>query len=529
MLLFKKIWVYPLLFFLFTGCRKPTSANWDVDLVVPVVNSSLNIRNFISDTIFKTDNSGLLSLSLDREVVSLKLDSLLVLPDTTLPPIPLNYQISTQVQPGFTYPFPPSEISFDVGGGAKLKRADVREGSITVTFSNNVGQPIDLQYCINDAFKNNLPFQIKETIPPGNGTLVKTYDLSGYSLRLGGISGYKYNTVAQSYTLGLNANASPVYWQASTGATISITYSKIVPDYVEGDFGQQVVKITADTTRIDLAKDITATNFMLSDATFDFSIYNEFGAEFSANLSNLKSINSRQSNTVTLNAPLFTAIHVDAATKAGNVLSPRTKTISLNASNSNVTAFISNLPNLLAYSGSATLNPRGDQSGYNNFAFYNTGISIHANVNIPLRFTANSFQLRSKTPVNFSTISQLDKVNSGSFVISAANGYPFDAKMQAYLLDANGTVLDSLFAGTANVIQHGQLDNQNKVIAPTQSQLRVPVNKIKIDNLRKTKFVQVVPLFIMPPNPPEIRLYENYQFNVNIIAELNYNVGLGSN
>jgi hypothetical protein len=28
----------------------------------------------------------------------------------------------------------------------------------------------------------------------------------------------------------------------------------------------------------------------------------------------------------------------------------------------------------------------------------------------------------------------------------------------------------------------------------------------------------------MPPNPPDIKIYENYKYNVNIVAELNYNV-----
>jgi hypothetical protein len=33
----------------------------------------------------------------------------------------------------------------------------------------------------------------------------------------------------------------------------------------------------------------------------------------------------------------------------------------------------------------------------------------------------------------------------------------------------------------------------------------------------------------MPASPPDIKLLENYQFDVNIIAELNYNVGVKSN
>ena len=46
----------------FCSCRKPTATNWDVDVVFPVVKSSLNIKNFIGDSIFSADNTGLLHL-----------------------------------------------------------------------------------------------------------------------------------------------------------------------------------------------------------------------------------------------------------------------------------------------------------------------------------------------------------------------------------------------------------------------------------------------------------------------------------
>ena len=68
------------------------------------------------------------------------------------------------------------------------------------------------------------------------------------------------------------------------------------------------------------------------------------------------------------------------------------------------------------------------------------------------------------------------------------------------------------------------MDAQNKVTFPTQSKLNVPVTKDRIENLKKAKTIKLLTYFIMPPNPPDIKLYEDYKFDVNIVAELNYNV-----
>src|SRR3954465_242685 len=91
---------------LFTGCRKPTTANWDVDVAIPLVNSSLSIKNFIGDSIFIADNTGLLNFRVTREITSIKIDSLLSLPDTSISKtftLPIIQQ--STVVPGQAMPF----------------------------------------------------------------------------------------------------------------------------------------------------------------------------------------------------------------------------------------------------------------------------------------------------------------------------------------------------------------------------------------------------------------------------------------
>jgi hypothetical protein len=494
-------------------------------MVFPVVTSQLNIKNFLSDSIFKSDNTGLLSLNVTRTLTALKLDSLIRLPDTTIvSTFTLPCVFGCTIAPGqaLTF-FPPAELTFSVNNGVALKTADIRSGLLTVEFSNDLDQPLDLIYKIPSATSNGNAFVISEVIPPGINSLKKTYDLSGYNLNLTGLSGSIYNTIVQTYTVIVDPSATnSVVVQFGKGAKIKVNYSKIVPNYVAGYFGQQNVSIPLDTTKLDLIKSFQASNFLLSSATLNFKILNEFGAEFSGNLSNIKSING--STVVPLNTTQLSNININRASKVGTTIYPSVKTISLTNANSNIAAFLSNLPQKLTFQGAVNVNPLGNLSGYNDFAFYNTGIKVLADIDIPLRFNADYFKLVSNTKINFTNVKQLDNVNFGKFIITASNGYPFSAKLQAYMLDEGGTVIDSLLIPGGNVIQRGQIDNQNIVTSPVKSSVEIAVNSAKIENLKKCKSIRIETFFMMPPNPPDIKIYENYLFDVNIVAELNYKV-----
>jgi hypothetical protein len=505
-------------------CRKPTQASWDTDLVLPVVSSELNIKNFLGDSVFKSDNTGLLNLAVTRTITAIQLDSLIKVPDTTIVNSFTIPCFNCVLTPGQTFTqFPPSELTFSIGNNAAIKRIDVKSGALRVRYTNDTKQPLVLMYIIPNAKKNGQSLSFTETVPPLPDSLVKIYDLTDYSFNMTGLTGNKYNTIAQTYTMMISPTApgnDTVFF--GQGATVKLSYKNLVPNYIEGYFGQQEIDIKPDTTKLDILKSFEASNFILSDANLSFKIVNEFGAEFTANLNGIKSINGN--SVVTLATTQLSNLNINSATKVGTTVFPSVHSVSFTPNNSNILPFLSNLPEKLAYQGSVSVNPLGNVSGYNNFAFYGTGIKVLADINIPLRFSANYLKLISTTKVDFAGVSQLDKVNSGKFVVAASNGYPFTARLQAYMLDDNMQVIDSLFVPGNNQIDRGQIDNNNKVTFPTISRLEIPIDAGKINNLKKCKQLKIVSYILMPPNPPDIPIYDNYEIDITITAELNYRV-----
>ena len=513
-----------------TSCRKTGAANWNVDLILPVTNSSLNISNYFGDTILKADNTGLFHVKINRELASLKLDSLLRLPDTTfvqsftIPAIG-----NPTVTPGQIIPVAAAnETKFDLPNGIQLKNVEIRRSTLHIKFSNSITQPLDVSISLPGVTKNGLAFNITETIPTGTNSLIKDYDLAGYNLNLTGLSGKIYNALVENVGIKVNANAGNAVVKYGQGLTMELGYTDIIPQFVEGYFGQQNLQLPSDTTKLDIYKNFSAENFVLSDASLKFSIINDIGADFSGSINQLSSFNTSARKKVLMNNNQLNRMFVNAAQRNNTQITSSTLAVTFNTVNSNIAPFISNLPDKLSYSGSVTINPLGDEvKNYSQFAFYNTGIRVLADIDIPVRFSASAVNLFTESKVDFSNVKQLDNFNEGTFVIRLTNSFPFATQVQTYLLDVNHQVLDSLLMPGGNTISYGELNSQNIVVKAAETTLNVVFDKAKIEKLKTTKYIKVKSRVMFPPNPPEIQILENYSVKVSIVAELNYNAKIG--
>ncbi len=508
-----------------TSCRENTAANWDVDLTLPIINGSLDIKNFTNDSSFVSGTDHLMNIHINREIASVLLDSIFKIPDTVITQKYVSeFPLPTDFLPGASFPLTPTDLSFNIGDGVKLKQIQVRTGKIKVQFSNTVTQPLQLIYQLPGVKKGAETFSISEIIPTGKNSLEKVYDLSGYTLDLRGQKGNTFNTLLQNYTVSIAPNASSVSVQYGQGVELNFSYSELSPQFAEGYFGTQVIDVGPDTTALSIIKGLKVANFQLSDAVMNFSITNELGVEFSGYFNNI--VGSGSGKTLTLTGNQLNNININRAYRNGTAINPSQYPVAFNASNSNIVPFISLLPEKVIYGGKITLNPLGNTSGYNDFAFYNTGIRVNSDITIPLKFSADYFELTTTYTTSFGSLSSFDKVNTGQVKIIVTNGFPLEATVQAYLFDVNGQMIDSLLAPGFNTAYKADLNTDYTVRAPRISTLYLPVNQTKINNLSNCKSIRLVTRFIPASAPPAVPIFDTYQLKMNIVAELSYNAGL---
>ncbi|MCX7729339.1 MAG: hypothetical protein N2203_07705 [Bacteroidia bacterium] len=509
---------------IFISCKKNNLAYWDVDVVSPIARGTMNIKNFFGDSLFQSDNAHIMHLKFSKKVSDLKIDSLVNLKDTTI-----NYSFialfTATVGPNTLLFYKTEEIDFQIPNNARIRYGIIKDGILKVKYSNNTRFPLLFLYNLNSATKNSTPFYISEIIPPGTNALIKTYNFNGYEMNFTGQNGNKFNTIVHSFTVYTAPNAQPDSILFGQGIQAEISYEKIVPQYVEGYFGQQNIVIPYDSAAIGFSKTLEASNFQIHSASINFRIINDFGIDIQGKLDTVKSINIKNGNSVYLNASVLNSININRATKTGNGTNPvnsTTTNVQINTSNSNLKPFIENLPDYLGYSGQIQVNPNGNVSATNDFAFYNTGIRIFADIDVPLIFRADYFRLQDVLDINFQNVSQLNNINEGRIIFNITNNYPFKAKLQAYLLDEHNNTLDSLLLASNNTIQMALINSNNDVIAPKNSQLIAYMNKNTIENLKKSKKIKLVSYFYLPPSPPDITIYEDYFLDVVITIDVNY-------
>lgn len=525
----KTLLPFAALVIVFTSCRKSFETSWDTDVEAPIARSKLNIRNFFSDSLFQVDQTGLLHLGFSKKIAGFNLDSLVSLPDTTL-----DYSFFLApgtklfIAPGSNIPtFPQTqEINFNINNGVELKTVIINEGKLKIDYTNTYTQPLVFDLTLPGTTKYGIPFNIHETIYPGSSNSTKHYDMSGYQVKLTGANGNKINTLVQVINLSVAPTAQPDTIRGGQGVATKISYTKLIPYYVEGYFGQQIIDLKYDSVAINLSNNLQAENFQINSASIIFNIVNGFGVDINAQLNNIKSVNTFSNTSITLNASGLSNLNINKAGKTNqfsNPIFPSVKSVSVNTSNSNLKPFLENLPDYLTYQGKITINPFGNISGSNDFAFLNTGINIYADVDMPLQIRANFFKLISSSAIDLSTVSQLDNINYGSIVLDATNGFPFEAVLQGYIVDEQNQVIDSLFTVPKNIIARGSIDANYIVTSPNYTKVTIELNKNKIANLKKCKFIKFVSQFNMPvPQPPDIKIMDNYELDLILSIDVNY-------
>lgn len=510
--------------FLFISCKKNQLAYWDVDLVAPIARGTLNIEKFFGDSLFQSDNLNVVHLKFSKKVGDLKIDTLVKLNDTTI-----NYSFialyTATVGPNTMLFYKTEDVDFQIPNGARIRYGIVKEGTLKVKYSNTTRIPLLFLYQLNSATQNGNPFYISEIIPPGAASLIKTYNFNGYDLNFTGQLGNKANMITHSFTVYTAPSAQPDSIIFGQGIQVEISYEKIIPQYIEGYFGQQDIIIPYDSVSIGFSKTLEASSFQINSAFINFRIINDFGVDIQSKLDTVKSINVSNGNYVYLNSTALNSININRASKTGNWANPvnsTTTNVNINSNNSNLKPFIENLPDYLGYSGRIKVNPNGNISATNDFAYYNTGIRIFADIDVPLIFSANYFRLQDVLDIDFKNVSQLNNVNEGKIMFNITNNYPFKVKLQAYLLDAYNNILDSLLLPSNNTVEMAYVNSNNDIVAPRNSQLIAYMNKNTIENLKKSKKIKLISYTYLPPSPPDVVIYDSYFLDVVITVDVNY-------
>jgi hypothetical protein len=516
---------------IFTSCKKEASQpSWDVDVLAPLIKSSLSINDLVTDTLLQSNPDSSVKIVYNGDLINFSSDTLANVPDTVIsnsfktPLSPYTYAGGTKLIQSN------QEIDFKISG-VELKKATIKTQLIKLHIENRIDSMVYFEYGVPCAKLGGQPFQLTDSIPGKVGANPAIYDtiidLSGYSVDLTGFSGAKYNIITTHLLAKISDKVPYVVITNSDSLYIVNTVYNVKPAYASGYLGQTSITVGPQQSDFSLFKNIKSGMLNLPNAKISLELENSIGADARLKISKISSINNRTASTVDLacSAVINKSININRATETGiaaSPVSPSVQTIVLNNSNSNIAAFISNMPDKLSYTMQVNVNPLGNVSGSNDFVYSGYGIKAKMNVEIPLSMVATNLTLSDTLMLDLSSIQGQEKINSGNLYLYANNGLPFDATIQIYLLDNNLAKTDSLIIPPNNTIVSAKLGSNQKVSQIVNTKLTIPVSKSKIDELIHTKKALVVARFNTANQPNPVNIYNYYKLDFKLIADVNY-------
>lgn len=517
-------------FTLFYSCRKEMERPyWDTEILAPLINTSLNIDNLLPDSVLQTNADSSMKIVYEGDIYKISMDTLFKIEDTTI-------QNSFNIP--VTYKFGPgdqvinnniTETTYDLGG-PQLKTIIIKRGYVRFKVNSLIKEKVDFIYKIPCATLSGAMFQINVTVPAAIGSSPgiydKTYDLSGYTFDLTGLTNNKINTIYTSLSALVNPDGDSVVVTPADFLTIDNTFYEMFPRYAKGYFGNNTFNIGPEQTDFTMFERIADGTIQLEDVDFNLSIENPIGLDSRVYMNNLKSVNTRTGNSIDLvNSIIGTPININRAAESGITIYPTYANFPLTTSNSNIKPMMENLPDKFGYSMQIITNPMGNVSGSNDFIYSDQLLKAKMRMEIPLSLIATNLTLVDTLDLNIQNPDGSQNIHSGSITLLANNGFPLDASIQLYMLDDNYQITDSLYTYSNTIIQ-APVNSSLRAIGkkPTKIISEISENKMKL--LYNTRKVKLKVKFNTLSQTQYVKIYSDYNIDIKLIGDINYTIHL---
>lgn len=514
------------------SCRKfSPNPTWDANILAPLITTNLTIGNLVTDSLVHQNSDSSITLVYNGTLYNLNTDSLVKIPDTT---IVYNYPAP------FTATLPPGNPLFTIGpsytqygtGSAQLSKSIIQSGYVVLEVTSHVHGITDFRYRVFSATSGKDTISVTVKVPAAVGATpgykIDSVPLNGYTVDFTGPTHNGFNSISTVMSAWIDSNGTSTSITFGDDVIIKSTFHSVVPYYAKGYFGTATKSYT-ETTPFNIFKKVTAGTLNLQKINVSLTLQNGFGVDGQVKITKLTSINSRTSTNVDLTALsiINNTININRATETHNPSSPvnpSIQTFNLDPSNSNILAWINNLPTSVAYSAQITTDPLGNISGSNDFVYLGYGIQSNLDISMPLSLVASNLTLADTLQVNFSATAQAQNVKSGTFTLYATNGFPFSTGLQIYLLDSiTLKVKDSLML-SSQTIPAGIMNSSGIVISPTNSSIVMTLNTAQTRELITSRHILIMARFNMGTTSPLVyrTIYSYNSLGIKLVGNFDY-------
>lgn len=506
------------------GCQKNNDrTNWNTDALIPLAYANLSIGDLIADSLLEVDENELVSLSFSDTIFTLKLDTLIDLPDTSVTEF-FNIPIQFEVPPGTQL----SNIAEDIrieSNDIDLRRATIQEGTVLLNLNSTFQGTVIATYTIPDATLNGVPLTVTESVPAASegspSSISLIVDVSGYNLDFTN-GDEPFNSLPTLLTVVADPNGEPLSVSAGDGFELTTSFQGLRPSFAEGYFGQQTTDTGSELQEINAFNIIESGSIDLDEVSVNLKILNGLGVDIRANIQSFNALNSSLATNVGLNHTLIgSPINLNRATYSGETIYYSEYNIDLNNNNSDIDLMLESLPDAFETEAELELNPLGNVSNHHDFAFSKSTIAGVLDVDIPLCLIAEQLQLADTSDFSMGNEETLDNINSGTLIIQIDNGFPLEGWIDLIAINDEESTRTLLNDGH---FLSSMTDSENIVSSATFSQISIALDRGDIEWLKSAGQIIIRARFNTSNLNEHIKIYSNYNIDLRVIADFNYNI-----
>ncbi len=462
----------------------------DPEFAVPLINSKVSIQ----DALNEFDTGGFLDVDADNFMTLYYTGEVGSIPGVDIPELD-----------DFELPIPDTTLIVDFGtiqSDVDFDFADATAGTMEISFSSNHMEDLTVIVTVENLSKNGVI--VSETIPvlydnTATQEISRMIDLSDSRFDL------ESDNIEITYSCrnGLNEHR-PL-------TDLNLSFSGVQLDYIQGYVGEFSFALPIDTLVFDLFSDVIGGNLLLEDPSIAVTLNNGFGIPLEVSADTLAVVNENN-ETLFFNSILDDGVSI-AFPSINEVGETKPTTFLFDQSNSNLAEVINFNPGKFIYKLRATTNPEQD-STLKGFVSSQSSISASIEAKLPLWLSANNFVLEETVDFDFESLEQIEQAE---FKLITENGLPIALNVQAYFLNSNNVVIDSLFSNSDEFIVAAEINTNGDVVAPGIGEKIQLFDQAKFNNLENATQIRLRTAFATSDaNNSSSRFYTDYEIGLKL-------------
>lgn len=415
-------------------------------------------------------------------------------------------------------------ITFDPGTDIEIDEFLITEGTLSYHIQSTSPVKATMEITLATALRSGVPITESINIDPYT-SLNGTIPADNTIIDLGTDLAMPYNRVIMEYTIEISSDNQMVDFDREDEITLDIELLNPEFDYVKGYFGQQTESVEPDSLMLEIEDIISniSGDFLISSPSITLDYSNSFAIPMEINL---EGTGLKEAETVDLDlAPI--SISYPVAPDNRDI----TATFAIDKTNSSLPELISMPPSQINFSGTAKMNPSGNNGLRDNYIFGNSRFLGSLEIEVPMEFRMNNLQY-SDTLDNFldEAFDDESEINWDDFELfridfDVVNGFPMGVSLNMILYDSVNQ-MDLASIDAADILEPAPVDSNGKAsgVAETTTGIEFTEEFFSSINLAD-KIIFTFTLNTTDNGTTDVKIYSDYRidFNAALIMKADIN------